>query len=85
MGAVLSGRADGSGRGAGGTRKGLGGSGWGLREAFGMEVEEEESSGLGRELRQGVLRPLIGLRGGVGDREWLRLQWLSVGAGNLQI
>lgn len=40
-----------------------------------MEVEEGESRGfLGREPRKGVLRPLVRLRGGVGDREWLRLR-----------
>lgn len=34
-----------------------------------------EEHGVRKELRKGVLSPLVCLRGGLGDREWLRLQW----------
>lgn len=85
MGAVVSGRADGSGRGAGGTRKGLG------RLRVGVERGIWHGGGRGREhrVRKGAEAGcsqstcLVERRGrGQGVAE---VAMVSVGGGNLQI
>lgn len=79
MGVVLVGRADGGGRRAGGTRKGLGRLRVGVRETFGLEVEAGESIRLGRETEEGCSQ-VTGLRiGGQGTRNGVGCSGVCVG------
>lgn len=79
MGVVLVGRADGGGRGAGGTRKGLRRLWVGVRETFGMEVEVGESIRLGREALGRVFSGDWAEECGAGYKDRRRLQWSLCG------
>lgn len=79
VGVVLVGRADGGGRGAGGTRKGLGRLWVGVRETFGMEVEVGESIRLGREALGRVFSGDWAEECWAGYKDRRRLQWSLCG------